>query len=106
MQPSGAVKVFWSRVQKTKRCWWFLGTAPGQYGAFSFEGTRYTAHRFSYELFAGVIPSRLFVLHSCDNPSCVRPEHLFTGTNNDNIKDAVAKGRKSGALTPTQDAAI
>ncbi len=99
----GAAKVFWDRVQKTKRCWWFLGTKPGQYGAFSFQGTRFAAHRYSYELQNGPIPCGLFILHRCDNPSCVRPEHLFAGTNLENIQDAITKGRKTGPTTPVDD---
>lgn len=91
--PEGAAAVFWSRVHKTKRCWWWLGGKPGDYGAFSFNGQHHLAHRFSYELHVGPIPAGLLVLHQCDNPSCVRPAHLRVGTSTDNIRDASAKGR-------------
>ena len=101
--PEGAAAVFWSRVHKTRRCWWWLGGKPGGYGAFSFEGQHHAAHRFSYELNVGPIPAGLMVLHRCDNPSCVRPAHLFVGTNADNIRDASAKGRLRTPIVVVDD---
>ena len=70
------------------------------YGRVSKPGTRYRelAHRVSYEMFKGPIPSDLCVLHTCDVPSCVNPNHLWLGTRGDNRRDAVAKDRHAKAL--------
>lgn len=86
---------FWALVEKSAGCWlWKGGRVPAGYGIFgiSFRVQSY-AHRFSYELCIGPIPDGLFVLHSCDNPPCVNPEHLWVGTMQDNHDDMIAKGR-------------
>lgn len=83
-------------------CWEWQGVTKGfGYGYLTVgsrtDGTRLTvsAHRYSYEAFIGSIPEGLYVLHKCDNPKCVNPDHLFLGTHQDNINDREAKGRNN-----------
>lgn len=85
------VERFWDRIKRTQTCWLWIGPG-GRYGSLGF-GENQMAHRFSWELHYGPIPEDLFVLHSCDTPRCVRPDHLFLGTQADNIADARRKGR-------------
>lgn len=79
-------------------CWiWAKGKDRKGYGQFHFgkHGT-YKAHRVSYEIFNGVIPEKMHVCHTCDLPPCVNPDHLWIGTNQDNMKDKMIKGRHKG----------
>ncbi len=85
---------FWTKGGKTATCWDWTGLrSHAGYGHFRFRGGIRRAHRVAWELTRGPIPDGLCVLHSCDNPSCVRPDHLFLGTNADNIRDKTVKGR-------------
>jgi len=75
-------------------CWiWTARVSPAGYGQASYKRKSTFAHRLAWTLFRGPIPEGLCVLHKCDNPPCVNPEHLFIGTQIENIRDCVAKGR-------------
>lgn len=82
-------------------CWLWLGAANGQgYGNMTVDGKHIRSHRASWLAYHGPIPARGHVLHRCDQPSCVNPDHLFIGTASDNMLDMYAKGRhKKVSLT-------
>jgi hypothetical protein len=85
---------FWNKVDKSNGCWvWTGGKSNKGYGRFKVKGSLVSSHRFSWELKHGKIPEGLLICHHCDNPSCVRPDHLFLGTYSDNKIDADKKGR-------------
>lgn len=90
---------FWKMVNKTDGCWlWIGGISKSGYGNFwsgGRNGKTVSAHRVSWELHNGPIPEGLWVLHGCDNPQCVRPDHLRLGTQSENITEMVGKGRNS-----------
>ena len=93
---------FWEKVQKSGTCWnWMAALFKNDgYGKFRVSRERPTvrAQRVSWEIHFGAIDSRVNVLHRCDNPRCVRPDHLFLGSLGDNSKDMVQKGRHGSAL--------
>lgn len=75
-------------------CWlWLLTISQHGYGQMSYKGQPKRAHRISYGAFVGEIKDGLHVLHKCDNRSCINPQHLFLGTNKDNVMDCLKKGR-------------
>lgn len=71
---------------------WNGATSRG-YGSFTYKGKSWGAHRFAWRLHHGDIPEGMKVLHECDNPPCVNMDHLFLGTDADNSRDKVSKGR-------------
>lgn len=127
---------FWARVEKTESCWIWTGAkiGIGRYGAFYLWGRMNLAHRISWEIHYGPIawngapeapgfaddwrwdadgipidgkthPGD-HICHHCDNPPCVRPDHLFRGTNTDNILDKTMKGRAGKKLDAEKVRAI
>lgn len=95
---------FWGFVEMIPfhSCWEWTGPKSGSrkgryYGYFKINKKNIKAHRFSYELHKGKIPETILVCHSCDNPGCCNPDHLFLGTHADNMRDCANKGRTAGA---------
>lgn len=88
---------FWQHVKGSadlNGCWEWQGTRnPNGYGMFA---SKKRAHRISWEITRGPIPRGMFVCHKCDNPPCVRPDHLFIGTQKENMQDMHSKGRRQG----------
>lgn len=74
-------------------CWLWLGPTANGYGVFNDQGRRVRAHRAAYEQANGPIPDGMVICHKCDTPSCVNPDHLFCGTQRDNVRDMAVKGR-------------
>jgi hypothetical protein len=95
MQPTKPVQSFHSKYKKQQGgCWLWTASAKSRYGAIALgNGKRTSAHRFSYELYFGVIPEGLNVCHRCDVPKCVNPKHLFLGTARENVNDCIKKAR-------------
>lgn len=94
-------KRFFKHVKKTSTCWLWIGNKiKSGYGLFSIDGKRFYAHRVSWTIENGTIPFGKNILHRCDNPPCVRPGHLFDGTQRDNSIDMLSKkrGRSYGRL--------
>lgn len=91
---------FWSTIKKNDKCWEWQGRRDRRnYGTLRVSNKQMLAHRVSWQLNVGRIPTRKLVCHSCDNPPCVRPSHLWIGTNKQNMDDAKSKGLfKLGAI--------
>lgn len=87
-------------------CWIWTGRIAREYGRFLFKGKNNLAHRVSYMLYVGAIPKGLKVLHRCDVPSCVNPNHLFLGTQLDNVRDMFSKGRQPKCKANTNSAKL
>lgn len=91
---------FWSKVRVGPGCWdWGAGCSAKGYGVFHLSRRiQVRAHRMAWVFNYGAIPEGLFACHRCDNPKCVRPDHLFLGTPLDNMRDMWAKGRGACGL--------
>ena len=97
-----SIERFWSKVDKKSEdeCWeWLASLTTNGYGDIRIKNKNYRAHRVSWVLHNGQIPEHdswhgYCVCHTCDNPSCVNPSHLFLGTNKDNVNDRINKKRK------------
>lgn len=82
-------------VKKTKTCWIWVGCLSKHgYGKTNIRLRKLPAHRAFYELFKGPIPPGKCVCHTCDNPPCVNPDHLWVGTNKENLVDMIKKKRQ------------
>jgi len=89
---------FWAKVVMAEGCWlWIAGKSSRGYGVLGDgAGGSIQAHRASWEINFGPIPKGMCVCHRCDVPACVRPSHLFLGTQSENVADMIAKGRRRG----------
>ncbi len=85
---------FWNKVKKSEGCWEWVGSRNQQgYGQFCVNRVPRPSHRVSYELHFGPFNAKMCICHRCDNPPCIRPDHLFLGSHQDNVRDAIRKGR-------------
>lgn len=93
---------FVTKVETGRKCWLWIGGKNGSgYGSFRVSQARVEkSHRYMWELVHGSVPLDKQVLHECDTPLCVNPDHLFLGTQQDNILDGQLKGKYSKLLTP------
>lgn len=88
---------FWSKVDKSGDCWTWQGTRGHHgHGALKVAGSMVAAHRLSWEFANGAIPPGAYICHRCDNPPCVRPDHLYAGDATTNMSDRVERGDPNG----------
>lgn len=95
-RPANALEDVWRWIARgaDDECWLWQGAFRGRgYGAFALNRKTLPAHRAAFHAATGIDPAGLLVCHSCDNPSCCNPAHLFLGTHTDNVRDMLAKGR-------------
>ena len=109
MQPRGEPleKRLYSKIKKVDGCWVWQGSTRNDYGQLKHEGRNLSTHVWSWKVTNGDIPEGLFVCHACDDPPCINPDHLFLGTQADNLRDMSEKGRgRKGRFTDEQVRAI
>lgn len=100
------LKRFWAKGRVNSRrvngCWvWTAGrSSGGRYGSFYLNGKMEQAHRAAWIIFRGPIPKGKCVCHTCDNTICIRPSHLFLGTQAQNVADMMRKGRRGNPISP------
>ncbi len=86
---------FVSKVAKSDGCWLWKGKTMSGYGTVIINQHLFRAHRVAWTIAYGPIPDELCVCHTCDNPRCVRPSHLWLGTQEENQEDKIRKGRQA-----------
>lgn len=100
------VERFWSKVRKSDGCWeWTAARRGPGYGVIGRGGRAdgvAPAHVVSWEIHFGAVPIGLFVLHHCDNPPCVRPDHLHLGTKGDNTREMIERDRQPSQMRPAR----
>lgn len=90
------IESFKEKLGEDGECWPFLGSKnKDNYGQLTFRGRTHLAHRVSYTLFKWEIPKGMYVCHHCDNPICCNPYHLYIGTQKDNMRDMITRGRQN-----------
>ena len=96
---------FWNKTKKQKSgCWEWTGSKfKSGYGQVRIKRKLARAHRIAWELVNGPIPKGMCVLHRCDNPPCVNPDHLFLGTQSENMQDMVEKDRRGLTMLQKQE---
>lgn len=95
MSCKNTIKNVWEKINKKSEdeCWEWKGyTDKNGYGRIMINHITYRAHRIAYELTHGSIPKGLYVLHHCNNPPCCNPNHLYAGTQKDNMKQMIVDG--------------
>lgn len=97
--PEEVVSAFWGYVKKTKTCWLWKGERVNSGAGRMYWGRHILAHRLSYAIHHGSVPDGMCVCHTCDVPYCVNPDHLFIGSQRDNMADMARKCRGNHRLT-------
>lgn len=88
-------RLFDVKLDRSGKCWLWLGYTVNGYGRVRRKNRNLQAHRYAWALVRGPIPKGMDVLHKCDNTLCSRPSHLFLGTDLDNVRDCMRKGRRA-----------